>query len=107
MRKFDLTVARAGVSTTSTTGKISTGTPTTLIIKASVQPILRKEMEIDPSLRDRKEAFKLFTDTLLLTADAPTQEADKIEIYGRSFEVVSVDNWQNGIINHVRVVVSR
>ena len=107
MRKFTLAVDRAGASSTTTAGKVVNAPPSTFTIQASVQPIMRKDMQLDPNLRDKKEAFKLFTDTLLLTADAPVQEADKVTVNGNVLEVQSSDPWKNGIIDHIRVVVSR
>jgi hypothetical protein len=107
MRKYTLDVKRTGKGVVGADGVITTPVPDVFQIKASVQPILKRELMSNPDLRDRKEAYKLFSDTLLRTAEAPQQEADIVTIWGRDFTVESVDPWKNGIIEHIRVVVSR
>ncbi|MCK4521419.1 MAG: hypothetical protein KAU20_02510 [Nanoarchaeota archaeon] len=87
------------------------GAESEFTIRASVQPLKANEMELLPDERRQSEAYRLYTDTPLQTAkegkkgSPETVNADKVIIYGDTFEVYSVGTWQNQIINHYKIIV--
>ncbi len=107
MRRKTLNVTRPSQTSISDSGEIVLGTPTTFTIKASVQPADRVQMEAQPQLRDYKQAFTLFSNSELLTSEASKSESDVVSIYGKEFEVVTVEPWQNGIRSHYKILVGR
>ena len=108
MKRKTLDVTRPVQNTIGTDGTIETGVPTTLTIKASVQPADRIQLEALPQLRDFKQVFTLFSNSELFTADAVAKtEADKVSIYGKEFEVITVEPWQNDVRSHFKIMVGR
>ena len=107
MRRQTLEVTRPTQSSIAPNGEVILGTPTTITIKASVQPADRIQMEAVPQLRDYEQMFKLFSNTELFTAEASLHEADIVSIYGKDYEVVTVEPWLNGIRNHYKIMVGR
>ena len=107
MKRQTLNVSRPTQNSIDTTGKVILGTPEALTIQASVQPADRVQMEALPQLRDYKQMFKLFSDSELFTAEPSLREADIVTIYGREFETVTVEPWQNGVRSHYKILVGR
>jgi len=108
MKRKTLTGSRTTGNTLDTAGNIVVGTVTPLEIKTTVQPADRVQMEALPQLRDYKQAFILYPSIELFTADAEAKtEADKVSIYGKDFEVVTVEPWLNSIREHYKVIVGR
>ena len=102
-----LTVERS-IGGTMSYGRYTEGTPTTLAITASVQPLRPDEMQLLPEGRRPEESFRLYTDTRLLTANRGTNKnADIVTIDGTRYEVLSCATWQNDIINHYKAIVSK
>lgn len=89
-----------------TTGLWVEGASTTGTITASVQPLRGKEMEMLPEARRESQAYKLYTDTQLFTVDTTTNKnPDQVQINGDWHEVLIVEDWQNEILNHYKVIV--
>ena len=108
MKRKTLTVTRTAQNTIDNAGNVITGVSSTFEIKASVQPADRIQMEALPQLRDFKQIFTLFSNSELFTADAENQtESDIVSIYGKDYEVVTVEPWQNGIRSHYKMLVGR
>jgi hypothetical protein len=78
-----------------------------LTITASVQPLSKDDTFVYSDKYKRNTIkYKLYTDTKLLKEDeANTQGADVVVIDGKDFEVLDVLEWQNGILNHYKVMV--
>ena len=110
LRKFDLTVNR-NTSLSIVKGQHD---PTNDVwdsfqIKASVQPLDGKTLATLPENQRTLETYRVYTSTELKTIrekEVPKLKADRITIFGRLFEVIRVDNWQNGLINHYKAIVS-
>lgn len=84
------------------------GADNTFNITASVQPLRGKEMELLPEARREFQAYKLYSDTQLLTVNtSETKNPDQVKIDGVWHEVLIVQDWQNIIINHYKIIVSR
>ena len=82
------------------------GTTSQFTITASVQPLTGKEMELLPEGRRESQSYKLYSATKLLTVKtAPKDNADLVTYDGRNFEVLIVEDWQNSIINHYKIIV--
>jgi hypothetical protein len=89
-------------------GRWVEGVGSTFTIKASVQPLSDREMQLLPEARRNTETYNLFTDTQLRTAEQTQgKNADRVSIYGEMFEVLSVGHWQNDVLNHFKIVVSK
>ena len=72
----------------------------------SVQPLQPREMELLPENRRDKQAYWLYGDVELKTADPATgTNADKVTIDGEEYEVLMINPWQNNIINHYQIGV--
>jgi len=108
MKRKTLIATRTTGNTTDGAGNIIEGTSSEVNINASVQPADRIQMEALPQLRDYKQTFILYSNTELFTADAEAKtEADKVSIYGKDFEVVTVEPWLNGVRSHYKIIVGR
>lgn len=84
------------------------GTSETLTARCSVQPIGVNDMDLLPEGRRDRQAFALYGKTELRMADDNAEtNADRVEIDGAMFEVVHVELWKNGIINHCRALVTK
>ena len=84
------------------------GTDTTLTIKASVQPLSGKDIELLPEGKRLAGGYKLFTnDTLKVAIEGTGQDGDIVSIYGFDYEVVGQEVWTNNLINHNVYLVSK
>jgi hypothetical protein len=83
-----------------------------LSFEASVQPLSSREMKSLPEGRKADASFRLYTDFALKTVDEKTgKNADRVKIKDRTgterwYEVISVEDWGNGIVSHYKAVVS-
>lgn len=101
-----LSIKRRAAGTLSN-GIYSEGAVSSIAITASVQPAGSKELQALPEGRRASQAFRLYTSTELFTASVGGRNADRVTLFGSEFEVVAVDVWQNGIMPHYKVIVSR
>jgi len=75
-------------------------------VRASIQPAPGKMMQSLPEGRRSSEAYLLYTDSMLYTAEtSSSQNTDIVIINDTEFEVAKVGPWQNGVINHYEVLV--
>lgn len=101
-----LLVRRYAAGDYNTSGNWVEGTPGDFNILASVQPLRGKEMEMLPEARRESQAYKLYTDTQLLTINTTAKtNSDRVQIEGNWFEVLIAEPWQNTIIDHYKVIV--
>jgi hypothetical protein len=82
-------------------GSIEGTADATLTIKASVQPLPAKEAQEVADLTQGRRAYRIYTDTRLYKASDNTV-ADRIQILGEDFEVMDVEEWNNGLIPHYK-----
>lgn len=85
-------------------------------IQASVQPMRGKDLLSLPEGRRASASFRLYTDFRLRTVDDKAQQnpdrvtfripAHDLTAPLRTYEVIHVDDWQNGIVSHYKAVVS-
>lgn len=84
----------------------------TLSFEASVQPLSARELRSLPEGRKAEASFRLYTDYALRTVDEKGgKNPDRVKLKDRSgnerlYEVISVEDWGNGIVSHYKVVVS-
>lgn len=83
------------------------GKPITLWIHASVQSLTAKQMQSLPEGRRQMQSFTLFASIPLRTAEQNGNQADIVIIDGDQYEVVAVEHWNNGILPHYKIVVTR
>lgn len=88
----------------------SSGAPFT--ITASVQPLSGKELEKLPEGRNLSGVYRLYTDFRLQTVDDNgAKNPDRIvagisPTPNRQYEVIQVEEWQNGVVPHYKAIVS-
>jgi hypothetical protein len=88
-------------------GKVVPGTSSQISFRASVQPIPADEMKTLPEGLREKEAYRLYTETELFTVrEAGKKNADRVSLFGKTFQIISVANWRNGVISHYKAVAS-
>ena len=76
-------------------------------ITASVQPLNGIEMTTLPEGYRDKAAYKLYTASLLNTVNPGAIDPDIILFNGDKFVVIQVQAWQNNIIPHYEVLISK
>ncbi len=105
-RTYTLAGTRYAASTM-TKGIATPGATSVIGFTSSVQPLSGKEKLILPEGIREKEAYKLYTSFALKTVDEVAKtKADRITIFGKTFEVVKLAIWQNNVIPHYKVIVS-
>jgi len=101
---------RIGKRTTAGTllkGQSVPGSTSVLNFDASVQPLSGRERETLPEGLREKGAHRLYTDFALRTDNQKTKDpADEVTLFDKRHIVVRVDPWQNGVLNHFKVIVS-
>ena len=97
-----------GVTRNSATGGVAGKVYDDDIIFASFQPLSGIERNALPeSVRDR-EVYEIYTQADVRAGDRDAGlEADEVTRGGIRYMVVSVDDWDNGLIRHCKAVVSR
>lgn len=86
-------------------GKWIKGTPTDIIIKASLQPLTGEELKQLPEGRRTDQTYKMYSSIKLRTVK--TDNPDYTTIDGNKFEVIEIEPSQNGIINHYKIVIGK
>jgi hypothetical protein len=107
MKRQSLIALRSTQSSISSDGTVVIGDSTEVSFKASIQPADKKQLESYPFLRDYKQLYTLYSNTELRTAQAKVSECDRVEIYGKMFDVVTCEHWQNTIRSHYKIIVGR
>jgi len=92
-----LTVRRKATGTFVKGRYVPSSTETVLTIAGcSLQPMGAKELELLPEGFRTKQVVKVYTPEELRTADAEAgHEADRVEYKGETFEVHSVEDWDD------------
>lgn len=103
-----LVVTRAATTGKRVKGTWVPGSPSTLNIKASVQPLNANEVAALPEGRRSVGSMKLYTSTQLIGVDPATkQNPDIVTIDGFDYEVFQTKPWQNlGSLNHYAAIVT-
>lgn len=78
------------------------GSTSAITIKATVQPLKPLEMQALPEGRRSSRAMKVYTETLLLSANEDGKNADTFSWLGATWEIISCEPYQNSIISHYR-----
>jgi hypothetical protein len=81
------------------------GGESNFVIRANVQPTPAEVMETLPEGYRDKDAFTLYTNTELFTAEDNQSNPDIILLYGKRFFVAKKEIWQNTILSHYEIVV--
>ena len=104
--RIDVQVTRYGAPSV-VDGVVTAPEDTTFVFKASVQPLKEGEkIAFQEDLREAREFYRVYTTTEVFTADS-NRQADKVTVFGRDFEVVSVEIWQNKIRPHYKAIIAR
>lgn len=74
----------------------------TFAIQATVQPLKPGEAAAAADLTQGKASVRIYTSTRLKTVDEG--QADRIEIMGRQYEVVSCEEWGNTRLAHFKAI---
>ncbi|RKZ08932.1 hypothetical protein DRQ25_07890 [Candidatus Fermentibacteria bacterium] len=78
------------------------GVPVGFTFRASVQPVVGKELDNTPSIRRHKGAvYKLYSNDELFTIKENTQP-DIVTLYSIRCEIVEKQIWQNNIRPHYK-----
>lgn len=105
-RVYTISGTRYGIGTW-TKGKYTPGTSSSIQFTASVQPLSgREKLTLPEGVREKVE-YKLYTDFQLLTVDEKTSKnADRVVLFGKTYEIVKVEIWQNKVIPHYKALAS-
>lgn len=86
------------------------GTPTTVTIKANIQPVLKSTDTLLLPESDRsKECIKVYTTSELLQRKegSSPNEGDHVQWDGKTFEVMKVISYKMGVLNHYKAICVR
>tara|TARA_R110000782_G_scaffold204639_1_gene293095 strand:- start:619 stop:984 length:366 start_codon:yes stop_codon:yes gene_type:complete len=108
-RQYILTVRRRAEGDYNDAGFFTVTDPDIeLTITASVQQVSGSEMLLLPENRRERETLKIFTNTQLYGAEkGKVTNADLVILNGNTYEVVKVFNWNNDVISHYKVYISK
>ena len=73
-----------------------------------MQPLKGKEVENLPEGKRNREAIRIYTDLLADIRPAienSNQNGDLVSIFGKEYEIVAVERWENGLCPHLKVLV--
>lgn len=98
-------VARYGAGTW-TTGVFAKGSPTTVSVPGTVQPISGREFQAVPEGRRANEVRVIFTAVALQT-EGPSNSADVVTVDGETWEVFHVEKHVGRGTTHYRSLISR
>jgi len=97
----------SGAGSFNTQGKYVESGSAAISLTASIQPASEREMLSLPEGRRDRETYRLYTDFELRTADEVSKvNADRVTLFGRTFEVLFVGLWRNNVIPHYKALVS-
>jgi len=101
-------VRRRGTGSYNAQGRYVQDAPdTTFTIKASRQPLSGSDTNLLPEGKRETETYKLYTTTKLYGALQGNVNSDIVIIDDEDYEVIKVEAWQNNVINHYKVIVSK
>lgn len=106
--KKPMTLIRRGQDVHMPDGSTVPGAEVTSIIKASVQPLRGKELEVLEEGDRHDDWRKLYTRTSLHSADQHAgTSGDLIEYKGVRYRVRLVEPYEDGLIKHNRAYIQR
>jgi len=80
--------------------------PTSFTIKGTLQPLSPEEIRLLPEGRRTSESYNIFSKTeLKLSSIENKTNPDIVLINGVKFEVIKVNKWTNGIIDHYHIII--
>lgn len=86
----------------------TSGEDTEFTIMASLQPVTGSDIKLLPENRREEELTKIYTDTELFGAIKGSDgNCDIVIINGDEYEVVKTLPWQNNVISHHKVFLSK
>jgi len=88
-------------------GKLELQSESTFDIDCTLQIATPEAMQKETSGRVSEHGYKIYTNTILKTSRESESGADIIEINGLDYQVESVSRWENGLLNNVKVAVSK
>lgn len=109
LRNKIFTVIRRGAGDYDANGFFKKTNPdTSFQIKASIHPVSGSETLLLPENRREKDLKKLITSTELFSVEkGEGTNNDLLIVEGKEYEVFKVKKWDNSIINHYEVYVSK
>lgn len=106
---IDITITRT-VGGSYVKGGWVKGVPTTLTVKANVQPVLKgTDTLLVPEADRSKEMIKVYTTSPLLQRKegASPNEGDRISYDGKTWEVMKVISYKMGVLDHFKSIAVR
>ena len=89
-------------------GTFVAGSPSTITIQASIQPATGEDMKSLPEGRRLDDYVKVYTDSdLQVLEESSGIQPDKLEWRGHTYECISADVRQMGIISHFKYIFSK
>jgi Fe-S cluster assembly scaffold protein SufB len=77
-------------------------------ILASVQPLTGREIDLVPQGRRNCDSAKLISESALKTVEVTNNSnPDIVVLNGERYEVHSVSEWQNNVLNHYEYVITK
>jgi len=83
-------------------GRWVSGSPVTIEIFSSVQPVSGAVLDTLPENRKSKGVFALYSDFEFRKGGRPGEQPDRTTIGGDVFECFAVEPWKNGILEHFK-----
>lgn len=88
-------------------GRYVPGATNPIEFSASVQPLTGNEKLTLPEGIREKETYRIYTDFELHTSnEKDKKKADRVTLFGKTFEIVRCDIWQNKVIPHYKAIAS-
>ena len=90
-----------------TKGIYAPGTSSPIQFTASVQPLSGREKLTLPEGAREKAEYRLYTSFELQTLnEKAVKSADRVTLFGKLYEIIRVEPWQNNIIPHYKAIAS-
>lgn len=84
------------------------GTPSSITIQASVQPVTGEDIKALPEGRRLDDYVKVYTDSdLQVLQESTGKQPDKLSWRGHTYECISADVRQMSVINHFKYIFSK
>jgi hypothetical protein len=88
-------------------GRYVPGADSDIQFTASVQPLSGHEKLTLPEGVREKSAYRLYTSFQLFTSrEGDNKKADRVTLFGETYEIIRVDVWQNKVIPHYKAIAS-
>ena len=89
-------------------GLFVAGSPSTITIQASIQPATGEDIKALPEGRRLDDYVKVYTDAdLQVLEEVNGLQPDKLTWRGHTYECISSDVRQMGVINHFKYIFSK